>query len=221
MKKITNISGDPANKVRRQSPVIGGARIYPGSTIELSETQWEQTPGDQKQRILALEAIGILIVEHIGDIGLPHRAAGEDKGDKAASSEGAQDEDASSIEVTDESDLTEDGSGTVDSNEVDVAEEDVKDAEGVDEEAEDITDVEAAPEEIEEDPEPEIEDNSDEDMDEEFDFVAFFEKHPTIPKIKVAFENLDPKPSITSFIEYEKANQNRSSLIEWFGQQPD
>lgn len=53
-----NETGSPEVRVRRESPVIGGAKIYPGTTISFTEAEWNVVPITIKNYLNVMVAIG-------------------------------------------------------------------------------------------------------------------------------------------------------------------
>ena len=75
IRKFTNVSGSPEKKMRRQSPVIGGARFYPGSSQHYDDRQWEHLGKLAQDFLMSLVAIGVLDYEERLELAKPSISA--------------------------------------------------------------------------------------------------------------------------------------------------
>ena len=72
IRKFTNVSGSPDKRkeginIRRQSPVIGGARLYPGTTVTYSEADWSELGHNTQLLLMGLVEAGVFDYEEISE----------------------------------------------------------------------------------------------------------------------------------------------------------
>lgn len=248
IRRYTNISGSPEIKIRRQSPVIGGARIYPGLTIEFNDAEWVALDDMSKKQlesfvmldppVFSYEESGELVVSTVEDSRfeveyLPDESEIEDD-------VGTEDGESKSIKLTPHELDVEDSESEDEDIEIlgEPAVNVVKDGEFEDEElpdklefkdeARNESDADTVPVAVSSKksvPAPDEFDSSSssnlfgkEPEDEELDCDGFLNQ--SIKNIKEAYllQSFD-QPDIENLIVAEKASQNRSSLIGWLKQQ--
>ncbi len=236
-----NETGSPEIKMRRESPVIGGARFYPGTTISFTEAQWENLP--QAERVILetgvmREAYSFsdapppaekrpMPVQHTPEPGM--QAKVDEAPAEEVVEETAPTDEEKPAEVSEESkeagpEPEEGEGGAAEPGEDDVKPEDVKKpATDADEQRQKETDelsgkTEELAEPNEKDKELAEKAAETEPEVDDFDYAGFLD-HP-IPKVKAAFEKLseDARPPIEKLIEAEKAGSNRSSLVGWLSE---
>ena len=63
IRTFKNETGSPEVKIRRESPVIAGARLYPGTSISFTEADWENLPNSEKRLLEAGLILGAYTLE--------------------------------------------------------------------------------------------------------------------------------------------------------------
>ena len=197
IRTFVNETGSPEVKFRRESPVIGGAKIYPGTPISFTEAEWEVLPISQKNYLTSMVEMGAfsLLEDKIPEIKpRPIRTKEEIVMAEKAKTEEVIEEKAE--------DVTEDAEDTVDATEDIESTKETEETQETKEMVEEKGPVEKEPK----DPE-EVPDN--------FNYDEFLGQ--PISKIKDAMAAMEEKPEkfIEKLIEAEKAGENRSSLIGW------
>ena len=242
--KYTNVSGAPEIKTRRQSPVIGGARLYPGSTVTFTDSELEGL-GEATRRlldafvmmdppVLDYEIAPDPMVQQVAAIALEDD--GEDAGETGELEE-KPDEEASESEFEegsqeDESDKEAQAEETVSEEQAESAVEASEDepAEEVEQEenAEESQEGESADKASEDELAPEgekstgtaeeaLEEESASEEQDTFDYAEFLSGN--VKGIKSAFAASDPPIDAAKLIEFEKASDSpRGGLIGWLEQ---
>lgn len=243
IRTFKNETGSPEVKIRRESPVIGGARFYPGTSISFTEAQWENVSQIDKNYLLSLTSMGgftLIETAFLPDSGpvpsKPVKPVEPVKEEKPAEPEVSE-----SKEEVSESDQ-ESGKDAVDDGKSDeTTEADGKNDETTESEpggSDDVKDsevVEGKPNENENsdtineagsesgsgggsndvsDSEPDKSEETVEVID-DFNYNEFLDR--SISKVKSAFKELPEadRPSIEKLMAAEKAGDNRSGLIGW------
>jgi len=212
IRRFTNVSGSPEKKMRRQSPVIGGARVYPGSSHEFNDLQWESLGSVTRSLLMALVATGVADYEERVEIhrnGKSFAKAEPSKSDQK-SLDGKKQEmgaEAENQPIPEEPMAKDLNIEMPKAEESEVKEPEVEKSE----EAEN-----KEPEEVEkEELEVEKEELKSEKGDSGFDYEAFLNNSvANIRKNGLP----DPKPSIEKLIALEKGEKNRKSVIDWLEQ---
>lgn len=224
--KYTNVSGAPEIKVRRQSPVIGGARLYPGSTVTFTDAELAGLP-EQTRRLLdafVLMEPPVLDYETFPDLMEQQAAAvaseedGEDAGETGELERKPEDE--AQVEETVSEDESVEESGQ-DENTEESQEEKPVETTSEDENAEEVSEDESAEESGKNENAEAVEEVSEEvpasGEEDTFDYDKFLSGN--VKNIKSAFAASDPPVNAVRLIEVEKASENpRNGLIGWLEQ---
>jgi len=200
IRRFTNVSGSPEKKMRSQSPVIGGARLYPGVSVSYSELQWQNDlKPDSRAYMMALVSTGVFDYEEFLDevvVVKPKEDKGEDQG-KDELTEIIKEKPDEAVPENEDLEL----------EEIEKSEE----AEEV-EEVEEIKETDYSPE-VEQSEEIEEVDKPEESWD-------VYEKFLAMSVLKIKEQGLPGSMlNIERLIALEKAGKNRRSIIGWLEQQ--
>lgn len=227
LRKYTNVSGAPEIKTRRQSPVIGGARLYPGSTIIFNDMEWAALDDLTKRRLLVFTLMDPPILDYVecadpdqikatalAAVSAPVVEDGEKPGEQTGESEEKPDDvlGAPSDKGPEKGELPPDK--IIDETKAEKPEPKEITTEEIDRDLQKIADenaVDASQEKPSEDA------SQGKPSEDKFDYVGFLSKSVRI--IKGELPAMDPMPNIVKLIEVEKTSESpRSSLIAWLEQ---